>query len=364
MICRLKRLIPHVIISVAIIVMLELFGFRSFELYQAKRPVQFSSLRKAVKSRPFQNASSPLQDGDCSGGIRAFTYATNRGNFFFCDSLESALQNRVPLNILGWGEKWDGFLQKLHASLEAVEQLPSSCTVLFVDSYDVLFTQGLAEIKERFQRMDVRILFSAECGCWPFVHRDHRICRDKYPKSPTLYKYLNYGGWIARQEDAVRLLRETVEIADQEKAAGNDVDDQEIVAKLYIAGGSGITLDHYSQIFQTLHYTRNIGEGTCNPWPHLVAYDGLWHNEYTGSQPVILHFNGGGKKRLRTMRNMLWYRYKQYRSLNATTKRIFPKPLTSAQLNTVRLTTGNHSSFIYREACSSNLFDLARKRFG
>jgi hypothetical protein len=87
---------------------------------------------------------------DCEGGIVALTYATHGGkDDRFCRAVESAVQHDVPLRILGWGEKWRGLTQKLEGSLDALRRLPLTCTVVFTDAYDVLYSDRLSAIKVR-----------------------------------------------------------------------------------------------------------------------------------------------------------------------------------------------------------------------
>ena len=43
-------------------------------------------------------------------------------------------------------------------------------------SYDVVFTEGADTIKERFAKMDARVVFSAEGFCWPDRSLAVRTC--------------------------------------------------------------------------------------------------------------------------------------------------------------------------------------------
>jgi len=75
-------------------------------------------------------------------GIVAVTYATHGGrDDRFCRAVESAVRNKIPWEVLGWGLKWEGLSQKLQASLDYVRQLDPDCVMLFSDAFDVLFTQ-------------------------------------------------------------------------------------------------------------------------------------------------------------------------------------------------------------------------------
>ena len=43
-------------------------------------------------------------------------------------------------------------------------------------------------------------------GCWPQISRGIEACKDYYPKSPTLYRYLNSGSWMGYAKNARELL--------------------------------------------------------------------------------------------------------------------------------------------------------------
>jgi len=109
--------------------------------------------------------------GQCGAdGIVAVTYATHGGrDDRFCRAVESAIQNGVPWEVLGWGLRWHGLSQKLQASLEYVRRLDPECVMLFSDAFDVLFTKDLKQILKEFEASRKRLLFAGECGCWPQV---------------------------------------------------------------------------------------------------------------------------------------------------------------------------------------------------
>jgi len=120
---------------------------------------------------------------------------------------ESAARHNITLNILGWGVAWGGLYQKLEATLQFCQSLPPNDIVLFTDAFDVMFLKTSEEILSDYTAMDTDILFGAECGCWPHVTRDGgKECLERYPASPTPYRYLNSGTWMARARAIVRVL--------------------------------------------------------------------------------------------------------------------------------------------------------------
>ena len=176
--------------------------------------------------------------------------------------LESAIRNGVGLEVLGWGLPWEGLSQKLAAALAAVEALPGECVVMFTDAYDVLFTEDLSTMRAKFDRLGKRLVFSAECGCWPQVTYDKgRTCRDMYPPSPTPFRYLNSGSWIGRAETAARFLSTLVQEAGAHNkgAAFHKLNDQELASELYFrqSFGPDLALDHGAELFQAMHAVRH-----------------------------------------------------------------------------------------------------------
>lgn len=265
---------------------------------------------------PSQQSEKKSSDNLCKDGIVALTYATHGGkDDRFCRAVASAIQHRVPLRILGWGEKWRGLTQKLEGSLEALRVLDEGCIVVFTDAYDVLYSDNLAGIKEKFESMGEPVLFAGECGCWPQITRDKgrgKVCLVDYPKSPTPYKYLNSGQWIAKKERALEimeaLMSEAKFYAEKYNVPVSKINDQEMVSDMYMNGRFGIELDHRNNIFQAMHATHARPLEECDPWPEMVNRDGVWENEKYGTKPSIFHFNGGGKIHHLEMERRMWYK--------------------------------------------------------
>jgi hypothetical protein len=113
--------------------------------------------------------------------IHAVTYASHQGSDDrFCRAVESAARHDIKLTILGWGVKWVGLSQKLLASHSYAISLPPTDVILFTDAFDVLFTNKVDKIYENFivlsKETDSKIIFSAECGCWPHVMENRAVC--------------------------------------------------------------------------------------------------------------------------------------------------------------------------------------------
>jgi hypothetical protein len=282
----------------------------------ANRGGLFAKLREApgeprATARPTPPRRPAPRNDSCANGVVALTYASHRGrDDRFCRSLESAIRNGLDLRVLGWGVKWEGLSQKLGAALEAVEALPADCPVVFTDAYDVLFARGGESMRRAFDAIGKPLVFSAECGCWPQVTRDKgRTCRDKYPKSPTPYRYLNSGSWAGRASVAARFLR-AIGAGGTDPLAFHRLNDQELASELYMAGGfPGLALDHGATLFQAMHAVKDTTlVPDCDPRPDLVEERGSWINKRTGSAPAVFHFNGGGKRHHLAMEARTWWK--------------------------------------------------------
>jgi hypothetical protein len=261
----------------------------------------------------------------CQDGIVALTYATHGGrDDRFCRAIESALQHRVPLRILGWGEAWSGLTQKLEGTLKALRSLDDECIVVFTDAYDVLYSSGLEEIKAKFLEMSSPVLFAGECGCWPQIQRDRgqpdwgSVCLNDYPASPTPYRYLNSGQWIAQKKNALEimetLMSEAHVYAKKYDVPVSKINDQEMVSDMYMNSRFNIELDHTNKIFAPMHATHDKPLAECDPYPEMVNQAGVWKNKVYGTSPSIFHFNGGGKKHHLKMEKQMWYKSGQHAS--------------------------------------------------
>jgi hypothetical protein len=245
--------------------------------------------------------------------LHAVTYASHGGrDDRFCRAVESAIRHEIPLVILGWGVKWTGLSQKLDAAMRYASELPPDDIIMFTDAFDVMFTNSPSQILTEYSALNGDIIFAGECGCWPHVMIDHgKPCFDSYPPSPTPYRYLNSGTWIAHAQSAVKMLQAVVE------EAGNDftnANDQKLVADMFIAHRYDIQLDYHAKLFQSMHMTFDRPLAYCNPKEDIQVVQGRFYNKRTKSYPSVFHFNGGGKAHHLSMESQLWYKGAQYQT--------------------------------------------------
>jgi len=221
--------------------------------------------------------------------LHVLTYAT-KATSMLCDSLRVAQRVNLKLVLLGWQEQYRGNFQKLEAAREYVARLPPDDLVLFADAYDVLYVADEREIVRRYLEMQVdpsRVLFQAEKGCWPDwdMAFGRAFCRERYPPSRTLYRYLNSGVWMGRAAPAFELLTEMV-------AFTPGLDDQHVVSHMFVDAPERFALDYEARLFQSFQEEKGAVTAVAASDTSLASV----RNVATNSSPLVLHFNGGSKK--------------------------------------------------------------------
>jgi len=190
-----------------------------------------------------------------------------------------------PYKILGRNTEWKGGVmangpgggQKinlLYDELMTWSESELERTVLFTDSYDVIFVAHRKEVLEKYHALkNDSILFSTEPTCWP----DPDLA-SQYP-SPH---YLNSGGFIGKGKVILSILTHV-----------HDSIDDQLYYTLHFLQGSPIVLDLTSSIFQTLNQSP------------VEVRNGRVHNQQ--NQPCLLHGNGPPlvKRQLNSWENYL-----------------------------------------------------------
>ncbi|XP_066546669.1 procollagen-lysine,2-oxoglutarate 5-dioxygenase 1 isoform X2 [Amia ocellicauda] len=230
--------------------------------------------------------------------LLVFTVATKETDGFR-RFMSSAKVFNYNIKVLGRGEKWRGGtymsppaggqkVRLLKSALEKVEK--EDQVILFIDSYDVIFSSGPKELLKKFQQAKHRVVFSAETLIWPDRHLE-----DKYPYFTEGKRFLGSGGFIGYASNLKKL------VADW---SGKDADsDQLFYTKVYINPEKriqiNITLDNKCRIFQNLNgaideVVLKFEDGRVRA--RNVAFDTL---------PVIVHGNGPTKLHLNYLGNYI-----------------------------------------------------------
>ena len=97
----------------------------------------------------------------------------------------------MDIKVLGMGKPYFSHSLKLLYMSDFLNTLPEDDIIMFVDAYDVLIISDKKTILEKFLQKKTPLLFAAEKNCWPLDN-----VKDRFPNSPTPFKYINSGTYI------------------------------------------------------------------------------------------------------------------------------------------------------------------------
>lgn len=153
----------------------------------------------------------------------------------------------------------------------------------FVDARDVIFLVGPDEVMERYLTLGHPWVYAAE----PFIWPPDSFEPDDYPPCDTPYRYLNGGASIG---EVGHMLEQFNLRTDGGKALPTYLPkgEQGWLATLFLEGHpDAIKLDTGCELFMCLCGSR-VGDE-----PYVTVSPGKVHNRVTGTDPLIVHFNGG-----------------------------------------------------------------------
>ncbi|XP_059152546.1 procollagen-lysine,2-oxoglutarate 5-dioxygenase 1-like isoform X2 [Physella acuta] len=244
-------------------------------------------------------AKDDTSSKDTSTELLVVTVATKE-NDGFRNFIRSVNKYGLNVKVFGLGTEWKGGSMestggghKINLLKEGLKPYRNkeNLILMFVDSYDVVFTDGKDEILDKFSKFEARVVFSAEDTCWP-----DRSLADKYPKVKDSEKrFLNSGGFIGYAKEVYEILSNQP-ISDQD-------DDQLYYTLIYLNRAYrhewNIKLDTKAEIFQNLNFA--LGEITLKyKGNHSYLY-----NVKTGTTPIVVHGNGPVKPEFYRLANYL-----------------------------------------------------------
>ncbi|XP_058246085.1 procollagen-lysine,2-oxoglutarate 5-dioxygenase 1 isoform X2 [Hemibagrus wyckioides] len=213
--------------------------------------------------------------------------------------MRSARYFNYTIKVLGRAEKWTGGdymsapgggqkVRLLKSALDSINE--EDKIILFVDSYDMIFSSGPKELLKKFQQTRHKVVFSAETLIWPDRHLE-----DKHPHVREGKRFLGSGGFIGYAKNIKKMVSDW---------SGKDDDsDQLFYTKLYInpekRKSINITLDSKCRLFQNLHGALDevvLKFENARVRARNVLFDTL---------PVIIHGNGPTKLQINYLGNYI-----------------------------------------------------------
>ena len=210
--------------------------------------------------------------------LHIVTVATE-SKYYFPYLQESCRRNGKELEVLGMGEKWEGFNWRYTKMIEYLKGLPEDDIVCFVDGYDVLCTRDLREIIPVFLEIKERE------GCKMVVGFDNMNDNKLFEFiSYFLFdrcknKALNAGTYLGFVKDILKIIAKVYNLNPK-----NDADDQMLLTQYCKNNQNDIYIDANNQLFLTFCET---GE--------LYQYVKIENNylTYKNENPFFIHAGGG-----------------------------------------------------------------------
>lgn len=201
--------------------------------------------------------------------FKIYTYSTSetKAKYLF----ESAKFHGVEIENLAPSTEWNGLQDKLIAMKKKLEQHAEDDIVCFVDAYDVIVNTDMDTMLKTFTDSKCEILFGGETNLDPPVLKEHL---DKYPESPTIFRFINTGVYIGY----VRAIRKIIEW-------GNflEMNDQEYINRYFLENQDVIKIDYYA------NYVLNMYRIS---WSDLKIVEGQLVLPAMNVIPCFIHFNG------------------------------------------------------------------------
>lgn len=118
--------------------------------------------------------------------VEIVTYA-NKSQGMFEDLVNN--QFGVPVTVLGWKTKWNGFSDKYKAMSKHLEGKSDDDIVIFLDGFDTKINKNPREVVELFKECDCKVLVSKdpEVPGKPLTHLIFGKCGEKSTANSGLY---------------------------------------------------------------------------------------------------------------------------------------------------------------------------------
>lgn len=176
---------------------------------------------------------------------------------------------------------WDGWYSKIEGTQKFINSCKENDIIVFLDAHDVMISNDLNELYDKFKSYNCDLLLGAELNCYPSFLKKYM---DNIMPSDLKNKYVNSGGYIGYVKTIKQMLtwKDKNELIKICKSGG----DQTYVMKFFIENykNVNIKLDTKSLIFQNMHLIL---------WNEIKFINGKLYNTVMKTNPCFIHFNGG-----------------------------------------------------------------------
>ena len=208
--------------------------------------------------------------------LHIFTFATDIMRAVYLK--QTSTFHGVSINYM-LAKKWNGYADKIKYMKKAIADISSDDIVCFIDAYDVLVNVSEDDIIREFRSYNCDLLIGAELNCYP---ENYKQQFDDL-QSPSLYRYINSGGYIGYNKAIKEMLFWKNE--DDVDLICKNGGDQTYVIEYYLENkAKSIQLDIQCRFIQNMHWIN---------WKEVVIVNGQLYNTIMDMTPCFIHFNGG-----------------------------------------------------------------------
>ena len=208
--------------------------------------------------------------------LRVVTVATS-GEGYFDYLVKSCKRHGIFLEVLGMGQKWQGFNWRTTILMEYLENLPEHELVCIVDAYDVIVTSNACEIMKRFWDMTAQHRVKIIAGCEnPLNPMTKWFARGIFGSCKN--KLLNAGTYIGQVKHLKVFLQSMQQLSNDPKD-----DDQQLMTKICHKNPNMVHIDVENELFLTLNSSFSKVHVPIVEKEIVLP---------SGARPCILHANG------------------------------------------------------------------------
>jgi uncharacterized protein with PIN domain len=237
--------------------------------------------------------------------MKFYTWCNNSKSDKIQRLLDSAKLQNIDVETIGEGRdvneggKFNGKNLWLY---EKVCELDENEIVVCTDSFDVIYLTNADEIKQKFLKMNTKIVYSAECL---YNHQDSKFL-EYYKKlgKGKHYKYLNSGaliGYAKNIKDKFEVIFNYSQTEIDESVSYN----QGRVGKYIAENPNKVKLDYDCEIFWTdinfcskcpqKHSHPKWISGAISTLQDKILVNGKMYNPITNSNPCVYHCPNSNK---------------------------------------------------------------------
>lgn len=178
--------------------------------------------------------------------LHIVTVATDP-EYYFHYLVDSCKKNGEELTVLGYGEKWQGFVWRFKLMIDYLKKLDENDIVCFIDGYDIICNRNLKELKKKFLEYKKKYSFKIITGVDLYKFKIQEIFSKIYFNECN-NNLLNAGTYIGFAKDIYEVLLESYN-----NNTNNESDDQILLTKYCKIHPEDILLDEKQDFFLTIH---------------------------------------------------------------------------------------------------------------